>query len=143
MHSYSAEGVPSAAVRANPTTGKLKYDSQQKIDPYKANVDIITRKKVQIPGKTTLAAMRAEGGNPAHVVTYRLVRLFQVTDDAHMCLWSPAPSAYTMEHNNSPNMGSQSPFHQRYSHYKYQGFAGKGATSSWARNPKYAHMAEA
>jgi len=35
---------------------------------------------------------------------------------------------------------SQSPFHQRYAHYKQYGFAGKGASSSWARNPKYAQL---
>ncbi len=28
----------------------------------------------------------------------------------------------------------------RYTHYKYNGFGGKGATSSWARNPKMAML---
>lgn len=36
----------------------------------------------------------------------------------------------------APAHGSQAPFHQRYSHYKYYGYAGAGAKTSWARNPK-------
>ncbi len=33
----------------------------------------------------------------------------------------PAPGALTLTENPSPNHGSQSPFHQRYSHYKHHG----------------------
>ncbi|GFH21840.1 uncharacterized protein HaLaN_19214, partial [Haematococcus lacustris] len=50
----------------------------------------------------------------------------------------PAPSDLMLAENPSPHCGSQSPFHQRYKHYKYHGFAGRGASSSWARNPKLA-----
>lgn len=33
--------------------------------------------------------------------------------------------------------GGSRPFHQDYRHYKYYGFAGRGARTSWAFNPKY------
>lgn len=33
--------------------------------------------------------------------------------------------------------GGVRPFHQDYRHYKYYGFAGRGAKTSWAHNPKY------
>ncbi len=33
--------------------------------------------------------------------------------------------------------GGARPFHQDYRHYKYYGFAGQGAKTSWAFNPKY------
>lgn len=51
---------------------------------------------------------------------------------------SPTPGDYSLTENTSPQHGSQSPYTARYSHYKQYGFAGKGATSSWARNPKNA-----
>lgn len=52
-----------------------------------------------------------------------------------------APSMYESTLNSSPQHGSQTAFTQRYDHYKYHGFAGKGATSSWGRNPKMAQLA--
>ena len=33
--------------------------------------------------------------------------------------------------------GGSRPFHQDYRHYKYFGFGGRGARTSWAFNPKY------
>ncbi len=33
--------------------------------------------------------------------------------------------------------GGAKPFHQDYRHYKYYGFAGRGAKTSWAYNPKH------
>ncbi|KAL6763121.1 hypothetical protein V8C86DRAFT_2507722 [Haematococcus lacustris] len=63
----------------------------------------------------------------------------QRTDRALMTTYrQPAPSDLMLTENPSPHCGSQSPFHQRYKHYKYHGFAGRGASSSWARNPKLA-----
>ncbi|KAJ9521455.1 hypothetical protein QJQ45_008759 [Haematococcus lacustris] len=38
--------------------------------------------------------------------------------------------------------GGVRPFHQDYRHYKYFGFAGRGAKTSWAHNPKYAQTYE-
>lgn len=32
--------------------------------------------------------------------------------------------------------GGSKPFTQDYRHYKYYGFGGKGAKTSWAHNPK-------
>ena len=32
--------------------------------------------------------------------------------------------------------GGARPFHQDYRHYKYYGFAGRGAKTSWGHNPK-------
>lgn len=88
------------------------------IEPYNAKVDLLAR--TPLPPDTRMYGANA-GSRTARVTTYRQV-----------------PSPYAGELNRSPNHGSQSPWHQRYNHYKYAGFAGKGATSSWARNPKYA-----
>lgn len=52
----------------------------------------------------------------------------------------PASSVYRSTNNPSPQHGSQTPFTLRYNHYKYNGFAGRGASTSWARNPKYAQL---
>ena len=38
----------------------------------------------------------------------------------------PATWQYTMTEKYSPHSGSQSPFHQRYTHYKYYGEGGGG-----------------
>ncbi|GAX73160.1 hypothetical protein CEUSTIGMA_g613.t1 [Chlamydomonas eustigma] len=88
------------------------------VEPHQLSVNIMTRQPLKRGSKDTSVTDRAR------VATYRI----------------PAPSDFTMTENTSPQYGSQSPFHQRYAHYKYNGFAGKGASSSWARNPKYAHM---
>jgi hypothetical protein len=39
--------------------------------------------------------------------------------------------------------GGARPFHQDYRFYKYYGFAGKGAKTSWASNPKLAECVRA
>jgi hypothetical protein len=72
------------------------------------------------------------GGNAANIGEKSADRVTVMT---HAQL---APGALQLQENPSPNMGSQSPFHQRYSHYKLHGFAGRGAATSWARNPKCA-----
>ncbi len=87
-------------------------------EPYNAKVDLLDR--TPLPPDTRMYGANTSS-RTARVTTYRQV-----------------PSPYAGELNRSPNHGSQSPWHQRYNHYKYAGFAGKGATSSWARNPKYA-----
>lgn len=50
------------------------------------------------------------------------------------------PGVYLSQLNASPQMGSQTPWTKRYDHYKYYGFAGRGATSSWAQNPKNSYL---
>ncbi|EFJ49132.1 hypothetical protein VOLCADRAFT_89966 [Volvox carteri f. nagariensis] len=88
------------------------------IEPYRALVDLERRQA--LPADANSTAGKSYG---TRVMTYRQMA-----------------SPYAAEINRSPNHGSQSPWHQRYAHYKYSGFAGKGASSSWARNPKYAYM---
>ncbi|GIL68463.1 hypothetical protein Vafri_21739 [Volvox africanus] len=150
-HNYDAEGIPSdptvtrllahvaAGAPPTPRTARhLKLTPQQQrpqrartrsaprytrqteaeiIDPYLAKVDL-DRRQALASGTSTAGDVGA-----ARVTTYRQMS-----------------SPYAAEINRSPNHGSQSPWHQRYGHYKYSGFAGKGATSSWARNPKYAYL---
>ncbi|GIL89118.1 hypothetical protein Vretimale_16143 [Volvox reticuliferus] len=150
-HNYDAEGIPSdptvtrllahVAAGAPPTprtVRHLKLTPQQQrpqqartrsarrhtsrtesaiIEPYLAKVDL-DRRQALATGTSTAGDV-----GTARVTTYRQMA-----------------SPYAAEINRSPNQGSQSPWHQRYSHYKYSGFAGKGATSSWARNPKYAYL---
>jgi hypothetical protein len=84
------------------------------------NVNIISRERLDKGSRN----QQPEAGSLAQVMTYRAPQLGELT----------------LTENPSPNFGSQSPFHQRYSHYRQHGFAGKGATSSWARNPKYAYL---
>lgn len=94
----------------------LRHIAHVPAEPYNETVNIVTRQP--LPGE------RARGDvDKARVTTYRQLS-----------------SAFELTHNQSPNHGSQSPWTQRYGHYKYNGFAGKGATSSWARNPKYAQL---
>jgi hypothetical protein len=65
----------------------------------------------------------------------------QVTVVTHASVVPRWPGgALALVENPSPNMGSASPFHQRYAYYRLHGFAGKGATSSWGRNPKLARL---
>lgn len=90
--------------------------SPPRAEPYIEEVDIVERRP--LPPGTPIIGNNAA----ARVATYRQV----------------APSPFTLTENRSPNHGSQAPFHQRYAHYQHYGFAGKGATSSWARNPKEA-----
>ncbi|PNW86258.1 hypothetical protein CHLRE_02g079005v5 [Chlamydomonas reinhardtii] len=147
-HSYAAEGVPAdphvAELLTDVATGRppspetlrrLKVTGQARprsaaagaaaksmtraevIEPFNAKVDIEARQP--LPPDTPMYG----NNRAARVTTYRQMA-----------------SPYAGELNRSPNMGSQSPWHQRYGHYKYSGFAGKGASSSWARNPKYAQM---
>lgn len=72
------------------------------IEPYVETVNIMTQEA--LPGA------RAQGHiERARVMTYRQM-----------------PSDFEMTQNKSPMHGSQSPWHQRYSHYKYNGYAGKG-----------------
>ncbi|GLC33745.1 hypothetical protein PLESTB_000111300 [Pleodorina starrii] len=94
------------------------------IEPYRTRVDLQSRRPMTAQGPPGGRRSAAGGdGRSARVSTYRQMS-----------------SPYAAEINRSPNHGSQSPWHQRYGHYKYSGFAGQGATSSWARNPKYAYM---
>ena len=88
-------------------------------EPFKVDVNIISRERLD---RGTSGPQ--EAGSLARVTTYRTPQLGEMT----------------LSENPSPHFGSQSPFHQRYTHYRYHGFAGKGATSSWARNPKYAYL---
>ena len=46
----------------------------------------------------------------------------------------PQPHATWPFGRGAPAFGSQAPFHQRYSHYKYHGYAGAGATSPYCVN---------
>ncbi|MEW5315569.1 MAG: hypothetical protein WDW38_006989 [Sanguina aurantia] len=125
-HGFSADGAPSQLASPQQHTSKqaaspVKAERSgtllprtEIIEPYYEFVDRESRQP--LPGKAFPA-----GSNVAQVSTYRMVSC-------------PSPLAFT---HSSPNHGSQSPATQRYSHYKTHGFAGKGATSSWARNPKY------
>ncbi|GFR49505.1 hypothetical protein Agub_g11543 [Astrephomene gubernaculifera] len=119
-------GRPQSAPRRS--TGQLPFSGGKArpvlLEPYHTKVDLrapLSHGGGPAPAPATPAAVH--GPNTARVTTYRQL-----------------PSPYAGEANSSPNHGSQSPWHQRYNHYKYAGFAGKGATSSWARNPKYAFM---
>ncbi|KAG2491499.1 hypothetical protein HYH03_010077 [Edaphochlamys debaryana] len=108
----SAHATASCPPGYSHTTGEF-------IEPFSTKVDLEVR--TPLPPETPMRG--AENSKVARVTTYRQLS-----------------SPYAAELNRSPNHGSQAPWHQRYGHYKYSGFAGKGASSSWARNPKYAVM---
>eukprot|EP00197_Chlamydomonas_leiostraca_P007420 CAMPEP_0202874266 /NCGR_PEP_ID=MMETSP1391-20130828/25083_1 /ASSEMBLY_ACC=CAM_ASM_000867 /TAXON_ID=1034604 /ORGANISM="Chlamydomonas leiostraca, Strain SAG 11-49" /LENGTH=119 /DNA_ID=CAMNT_0049555671 /DNA_START=38 /DNA_END=397 /DNA_ORIENTATION=+ len=114
MPKSRAAGQPPRPHTASP---KTSLPPAEIIEPYLEQVSIITRQPL-----TAQEQRDRVRTDKAKIATYR----------------QPSPSELTLAENPSPNHGSQSPFHQRYSHYRYYGFAGKGATSSWGRNPKMA-----
>lgn len=69
----------------------------------------------------------------ADIATGLPLTLQDATEDWRQC----RVCMYKIPVKNSIIKGFMRPPHQDYHHYKYYGFGGKGAKTSWAHNPKF------